>query len=137
MNHIFFECVTAKYIWSLMAFAFGVSYRPGNFDQYWEWIEDSLPQGQKAYAMGLAAVCWAIWKTRYSICFDQKRVKTPTEIVCIICSFIAYWAGLFKEKMEAQIIQGADTIKAAALFFHEKDMEKQAQGDCQLVPYVG
>ena len=62
---------------------------------------------------------------------------SPTEIVCMICSFIVYWVGLFKEEMEMQVIQGVDTVKVAALFFHKKDVEKQAHEDRQLVPYVG
>jgi len=56
----------------------------------------------------------------------------------MICSFIVYWVvGLFKEEVETQIIQGVDTVKAAALFFHRKDVKKQAHEDRQLVPYVG
>jgi len=73
VRHIFFECVTVKYIWSLIAFVFGANCRPGNFDQYLVWIGNSLPQGQRVYAMGLIAISWAIWRTINSICFDQKK----------------------------------------------------------------
>lgn len=118
VRHIFFECATA--IWSLMAFAFGSDCRPSNFDQYWVWISNSFPQGQQLYAMGLAAICWAIWRTRNSICFEQKIMKSPIEIVCMICLFLVYWAGLFKEEMEKQSIQGAEVLKKTALCFHKK-----------------
>jgi hypothetical protein len=40
-----------------MAYAFGSNCRMGNFDQYWIWIGNSLPQGKQVYAMGLAAIC--------------------------------------------------------------------------------
>lgn len=40
------------------------------------------------------------------MCFDDKRVKSPAEIVCMTCSF-NYWAGLQKAEVEKQVIQGA------------------------------
>jgi hypothetical protein len=89
------------------------------------------------YAVGLAARRWALWRTRNAVCLDQKKVKSPTEIVCMICSFIVYWAGLFKDEMEAQIVQRAGVIKEAALFFHRKDAEKQSLEERRSVPYVG
>jgi hypothetical protein len=50
-----------------------------------------FPHGKQVYAVGLAAVClpmWKIrntvWKIRNILCFEGKRVKSPTEIICII-----------------------------------------------------
>jgi len=34
VNHLFFGCMTAKYVWSLIAYAMGANSRPCNFDQY-------------------------------------------------------------------------------------------------------
>lgn len=74
------------------AFTFGVSVRPASFTQYWLKIKWSLPNGKQVYDVGLAAICWAIWKTRNAICFEGKRTKSPTEIICLICSLLTYWA---------------------------------------------
>jgi hypothetical protein len=60
MNHIFFGCTTAKYVWSLIAYATRAICRPSNFGQYWAWIKISLPNGNPTYVMGLAAIYWAI-----------------------------------------------------------------------------
>ena len=35
VEHLFSGCTTAKYIWSLIACALGVSCRPCNIDQFW------------------------------------------------------------------------------------------------------
>lgn len=43
VNHLFFECSTTKYIWSLMAYSLGTDCRPMNMDQYWVWINNILP----------------------------------------------------------------------------------------------
>jgi hypothetical protein len=34
-NHLFFECPTAKYVWSLLAYALGSDCRPSNMNQFW------------------------------------------------------------------------------------------------------
>jgi hypothetical protein len=136
-NHLFFGCPTAKYIWSLLAFSLGPNCRPGNLDQYWVWIDNVLPQGPQMHVVGLAAVCWAIWHIRNVVCFDNKRVKSPTEIVSMICSFLTYWAGLLKENLRQQVNRGAEAVKTAALLFHGQEMRSQAQDEMQLIPFVG
>ena len=44
--------------------------------------------------VGLAAIYWALWKTRNNICFDKKMIRSPTEIICSVSSFISFWAEL-------------------------------------------
>jgi len=89
------------------------------------------------HAVRLASVCWAIWRARNSACFEGKKIKSPTEIVCMICSFLTYWAGLLKEGLKDQVIQGADAVKTVALFFHKQGQQARAREEHQLVPYVG
>jgi hypothetical protein len=90
VNHLFFKCPTAKYVWSRLAYALGSDCRPSNMNQFWLWVHRILPQAPTIYAVGLTAVIWAIWRTRNVVCFDKKRIKSPTEIVCLICSFLTY-----------------------------------------------
>jgi hypothetical protein len=134
-HHIFFGCLTAKYIWSLLAYSLGTDCRPSNIDQYWVWVNKILPHSPQMHAVGLAAVCWAIWHSRNAVCFENKRIKSPTEIVCMICSFLTYWAGLLNEELKTQVIQGAEVVKTAALFFHKQN--QQAVAKQQLVLYAG
>ncbi|KAG0538393.1 hypothetical protein BDA96_03G232200 [Sorghum bicolor] len=46
---------------------------------------------------GFGHSVWVIWKTRNAICFDGKIVKSPTEILCLIYSWLTYWPGLQKD----------------------------------------
>ena len=108
VEHLFSGCTTAKYIWSLIACALGVSCRPCNIDQFWVWIKLCLPNGKPVYVVGLAALCQAIWCTRH-VCFEDKRTKSPSKIIYMMCSFLDYWAGLQKPDMERQMKQGAES----------------------------
>ena len=137
VQHIFFECLTAKYMWRLLTYSLGAECRPGNMNQYWIWINNILPQCPLMHAVGLAAVCWAIWRTRNAVCFDDRRVKSPTEIMCMICSFLTYWAGLLKEDLKQQVIQGAEALKTVTLFFHKQDAQRRTQDERQLISFVG
>ena len=133
----FFECPMAKYVWSLLGYSLGSDCRPNSMDQFWLWIHKILPQAPNLHAVGLAAVIWAIWRPRNAVCFDKKRVKSPIEIVCLICSFLTYWTGLLKEDLKDQVIQGAEVVKSAALFFHKQDLQARSQEERQLVPFAG
>jgi len=94
--------------------------RPISLSQFWIWINWSLP-GRQVHFVGLAAICWTVWKTRNNVCFEGKRIKSPTEIICLIGSTLTYWTGLQKDAISAQLEQGAEVLEKAALHFHQKE----------------
>jgi hypothetical protein len=66
----------------------------------------------------------------------KKRIKSPTEIICVMCSFLTYWEGLLNEDLKGQMIQGAEAMKTAALFFHSQGLKTCSQEERQLVPFA-
>jgi hypothetical protein len=70
---------------------------PRNYDQYWIWIKSALPSREQVYMLGLAAICWVIWKPRNKTCSEKKPIKNPDEIIYSACSFMCYWIGLYQE----------------------------------------
>jgi len=66
---------------------------------------------KKIHMIGLAAICWAIWRMRNSVFFEDKKCRSPTEIICLASSFILYWSGLQNsdDKMELEV--GAEALK--------------------------
>jgi hypothetical protein len=112
--HLYFDCSMARYIWSLIAYVVGA-----NVDI---WAKRFLPLGGKFLYVGLAAICWALWRTRNNICFDNKVVRSPTEIICLASSFIPYWAELQPEGDRQKLEDGA-ALKEAALHFHPHEAQ--------------
>jgi hypothetical protein len=106
-------------------------------NQFWLWIHNILPQAPTVHAVGLAAVIWAIWRTRNAVCFDKKRVKSPAEIAYLICSFLTYWIGLLEEDLKDQVIQGAEVVKASVLLFHKQDLQAHSLEERQIMPFAG
>jgi hypothetical protein len=64
---------------------------------------------------GIAAICWAIWKTRNSSCFERKILKNPADLIFFATSFMKYWAGAHSDTEAAQLQQGAAALINLAL----------------------
>jgi hypothetical protein len=88
-----------------VAICFGQNSRPSSYEQYWLWIKQALPGGDKFYMLGLAAICWALWKTCNDIYFGKKPLKTPFNVFFHACALLHYWVGLHIEKAQ-QLIKG-------------------------------
>ncbi|PAN23661.1 hypothetical protein PAHAL_4G108300 [Panicum hallii] len=69
----------------------------------------------------LAAICWAIWKSRNSVCFQKKVIRFPTEIICLACTFLLYWTELQKIGDKMALEAGTEALKAVALHFHPRE----------------
>jgi len=115
----------AKAVWAIVAHCLGASNVPRNFNQCWAWCEQWLPYGNKFHAIGIAAICWAIWKTRNSACFEGKAVTSPIHVICYACSLMEYWAGLFLDEDKDQLIAGANTMLEIAMQLVSKEVKAQ------------
>jgi len=100
----------AKAVRAIVAQCLGASNICRNFNQCWMWCEHWLPSGEKFYTLGIAAICWVIWKTCNSVCFEGKIVTSPISIICYACSLMEYWAGLFLDDDKDQLVTGANTM---------------------------
>ncbi|KAF8656976.1 hypothetical protein HU200_060429 [Digitaria exilis] len=65
--------------------------------------------------LGMAAVCWSLWKARNNNCFENKKIRSPTEIICSVSSFLSYWAG-------------AEVLKNTALHLHPQQASPADSG---------
>lgn len=114
VDHLFFQCPTAKVVWGIVAQLIGANNIPVNIGQFWRWIELCLPNCKYMHTFGLAAICWAIWKAWNKACFDKKLIKHPAEIICHACAFMNFWRGLHKVDLQAQIAEGLKILLSSA-----------------------
>lgn len=114
ISHLFFQCPVARVIWSIIARCFGANNIPSNFHQCWLWCEAWFPFGKKYHPWGVAAICWAIWKSRNRAWFDKKIIKSLLEILCHANALMVFWAGLYAEMDREQLIEGANLMLKVA-----------------------
>jgi hypothetical protein len=72
ISHLFFDCVAAKYVWSIVGTTIGASNRPGSFTQFFWWFPRYVPASRNTQIVGLAAISWVVWKLRNKACFEKK-----------------------------------------------------------------
>lgn len=81
VDHLLFQCNVSKAVWAITAKCIGATNIPRSFSQCWAWADRWLPSGKQFHAIGIAALCWAIWKTRNRACFEGKCINDPASIV--------------------------------------------------------
>ena len=67
------------------------------------------------HVVGLAAICWAIWKARNKTCFEKKLIRDPSEIIFHSCSFLKIWAELLKGMDKDELMKGAQGLLSTVL----------------------
>jgi hypothetical protein len=73
INHLFFGCSAAKFVWSAVATVINSPTRSGSFSQFFWWFPQFIPASRNNQIAGLATICWAIWKLRNRACFKKKH----------------------------------------------------------------
>jgi hypothetical protein len=121
VQHLFFKCSLTKNVWSLVAMVIGAECRPTNVEQFWFWYDKYLPTCKSIHMVSFSAICWALWRSRNSVCFDKKIIKSPTEIICLASLFMSYWAGLQNGSDKETLETGTAALKEAALAFHPQE----------------
>jgi hypothetical protein len=54
----------------------------------YQWIAKILPVGPNFHIVGIAALCWAISKTRNNACFEGRLISSPVGLLCYMCAFL-------------------------------------------------
>jgi hypothetical protein len=91
-----------------------------------------IPSSRNVHIIGVAALCWVIWKLRNRACFNGKLVKSPAEFICYACSFLRYWAGLQGEGDKSMVEQGADRLQRVVLGIHTASQPPDGNGPAML-----
>ena len=55
---------------------------------------------------------------KHLFALKKKRVISPAESVCMMCSFLSYLAGLQNKDLIPQVEQGVEILKTNALHSH-------------------
>ncbi|KAM3336031.1 hypothetical protein ACQJBY_030161 [Aegilops geniculata] len=92
----------------------GTDLCPNDLCQFYSWCYAFLPQGERYFTMGLAAICWAIWNRRNQATFEFKKLAYPFEIVFNACMQLTYWAGLLKGERRTELERGPMILKENA-----------------------
>lgn len=60
--------------------------------------------------VGVAALCWSIWRCRNDSYFKRLVLKEPTNILFSVCHWVNFWVGLQKEADRDKLRNGASRL---------------------------
>jgi hypothetical protein len=110
ISHLFFNCHAAKFVWSAVGQVIAAQSTHRSFTQFFWWFPQFLPASRNTQIAGLPIVCWAIWKLRNKLCFEDKLIKKPFELISYSTVFMKHWAGLHNERDAKDTRAGVDCL---------------------------
>lgn len=89
VNHLFFDCVVAKQLWSVMSDIFGRSLGSDFLSIGQLWISNNKFLDCNMFS---AAALWGLWKLRNKICFQGIAWKDMRLVLMNIAVTVQSWA---------------------------------------------
>ncbi|KAF7102139.1 hypothetical protein CFC21_103323 [Triticum aestivum] len=102
-------------MWRTVRCVLGTDLCPNNIWQCFSWCYTFLPDGEKFYTFGLAALCWAMWNSRNRATFEFKKLRSPFDVIYSACGYITCWAGLMMGEDREAMERGAKMLRINAL----------------------
>jgi hypothetical protein len=110
VDHIFFQCVIAKFLWSGVRVMFSVNWNPRSRQEWLEVLEPLNPKCKRMLWTYFAAQCWALWNTRNKFTIERKFPRQPANCVFQCLINLQLWRPLQKprdlrlmEELEAMV----------------------------------
>jgi hypothetical protein len=108
--HLFFSCPIVKVVWGVVARCFQQNTRPLCYEQYWVWVKGALPGGEDVYMLGVASICWAIWKAL------RRNALTILMKLCILHVRLCAIGQVYTQESNQQAInEGVDLMIRTAI----------------------
>jgi hypothetical protein len=75
IKHPFIECPYAKMVWRIIFYATELTPPSSIRHMFGSWLSNQSSKVRNLIWVGVAAVCWAIWRCRNDIIFSQNQTK--------------------------------------------------------------
>jgi hypothetical protein len=114
IDHLFFRCPVARYVWRVIQISLGISCIPSSIEElFGVWIRN-FNKNTKLILFGCGAVLWSIWRARNDWCFGNKTLCDPSNVVFMCCFWLDSWAIRQKKKEKRKVGQGSRLIRRMA-----------------------
>jgi hypothetical protein len=112
IDHLFFQCPIAKYMWRVIQVALNLRLIPKSIKNLYDnWL--CKPKDKMAHLVlfGCGALFWAIWRTRNNWCFGKSHLLDPSNIIFLCCFWLDSWATRQKKKEQRMVVLGSKLIR--------------------------
>jgi hypothetical protein len=82
IDHLFFHCPIAKYMWRVIQVALNLRLIPNSISNLYDnWLCKPKDKTANLVLFGCGALFWAIWRTRNDWCFGKNHLLDPSNII--------------------------------------------------------
>lgn len=116
IQHLFLDCVFARYIWTTVFFTFGIRQPWNTTHLFGNWLYDVEPKLKRQMWVGIAAICWALWLTRNDMVFNDHNHISFLQVIFRETHWARLWSLLLKK-------DEGDKVQAKCSFREKRVME--------------
>jgi hypothetical protein len=100
IQHLFFDCVLAKFIWRVIQVTFGLS-TPINIKHVsGGWVQRMNEKDKKLLFVAMGAMFWSIWLSHNDIVFNKTPILSYMQVMFRATYWTRIWAVFQKEESQ-------------------------------------
>jgi len=118
INHLFFDCFYAKFLWRAVHIIFGLPPPTNINDLFLRWTKLGTKKYNSLLLTAAVSLCWAIWITRNEVVFDRCRPKSFLQVLFRGTHWLRQWAHLQRhDDQREQLNLVGQVLETSALYF--------------------
>ena len=122
MDHIFFQCSLAYFVWSCLRQVFGRNNIPSSVEEmFCFWIEAKPKRAYLFRLFLLAGMVWALWRNRNKMVFEREFPCSPFVISRDAVSFLQKWKVLLSEDDQSMLEKKVEEVQSWIFSFKSVD----------------
>jgi exonuclease III len=98
IQHLFLDCPCAKMIWRIIFFATSLQQPRSIRHMFGNWLSNQHKKVKNMIWVGVAALCWAIWRCRNDVIFNKLKTNSVMQVIFRGAYWMRFWAQLQREE---------------------------------------
>jgi hypothetical protein len=104
IKHLFVECPCARMVWRIIFYATGLTPPRSIRHMFGSWLSNQSSKVRNLIWVGVAAVCWAIWRCRNDIIFHKIKLNSILQVIFRGAYWLRFWAQLQRSEQAKDAI---------------------------------
>jgi hypothetical protein len=92
VEHLFLSCPFAKLIWMTVKLTYDLPAPTNIANLFGNWLGGVDKETKAIIRIGVSALCWAIWRCRNDIIFNQKKNFNFLQVIYSMVHWVQLWA---------------------------------------------
>lgn len=99
VDHIFFHCPMAIFVWSFIKHTFGLGGFPKDLNDFCQsWLRGGVSLPNKLIMFLFAGISWALWNSRNKLAISKVAPKASSDVIFNAISYMQKWSVGLKEQ---------------------------------------